>query len=207
MESEFGLIQPTYIAAGSIAVYENFWDSSSKDIEYFINELSDNKIDIDFIPSQVGADKESNDPQKSQSARTSYELSINRFAKINNSAKKIYDKCSSLVDIAIKNYKEIFKIEENIYIGEPYILLRYLKGNSFAQHYDGGTQTKRCVSAVFYLNDNYDGGEIEFTNFNLKIKPKAGTLILFPSNYAYKHTAHPVISGIKYSITTWGHDR
>jgi predicted 2-oxoglutarate/Fe(II)-dependent dioxygenase YbiX len=60
---------------------------------------------------------------------------------------------------------------------------------------------------LIYLNDDYEGGEIEFVNFDIKIKPKAGTLIMFPSNYPYSHIAHPVISGTKYAVSTFLHER
>ena len=65
----------------------------------------------------------------------------------------------------------------------------------------------RSVSAICYLNDDYEGGELEFVNFKLKIKPQAGMMILFPSNFAYMHIAHPVTSGTKYAMVTWIRDR
>jgi predicted 2-oxoglutarate/Fe(II)-dependent dioxygenase YbiX len=58
-----------------------------------------------------------------------------------------------------------------------------------------------------YLNDDYEGGEVEFVNFGIKIKPQPGMLLLFPSTYPYAHIAHPVTSGVKYAIVTWIHDR
>jgi predicted 2-oxoglutarate/Fe(II)-dependent dioxygenase YbiX len=60
---------------------------------------------------------------------------------------------------------------------------------------------------LLYLNDDYSGGELEFRNFQLKISPKKGMLLLFPSNFAYAHIAHPVTSGTKYAFVTWLHDR
>ena len=45
------------------------------------------------------------------------------------------------------------------------------------------------------------------TNFDIKIKPQPGMLILFPSNFAYTHIAHPVTSGSKYALVTWIKDR
>ena len=61
----------------------------------------------------------------------------------------------------------------------------------------------RDISSTLYYNDNYDGGEIVFINQNLKIKPKAGSLILFPSNQNYPHEVLPVISGNRYCTTNF----
>jgi predicted 2-oxoglutarate/Fe(II)-dependent dioxygenase YbiX len=69
------------------------------------------------------------------------------------------------------------------------------------------TSTGRSVSAICYLNNDYEGGELEFPHFNLTIKPEPGMLILFPSNFAYAHIAHPIISGTKYALVTWLRDR
>jgi predicted 2-oxoglutarate/Fe(II)-dependent dioxygenase YbiX len=40
---------------------------------------------------------------------------------------------------------------------------------------------------VYYPNDDYEGGELEFIHFGVKVKPKAGQLFLFPSSYIYEH--------------------
>ena len=90
---------------------------------------------------------------------------------------------------------------------ENYKMLKYPVDTEYKKHYDGATASGRCISAIAYLNDDYEGGEIEFPNFEIKIKPKAGMLVLFPSNYAYAHIAHSVTKGTKYAIVTWIHDR
>jgi predicted 2-oxoglutarate/Fe(II)-dependent dioxygenase YbiX len=65
----------------------------------------------------------------------------------------------------------------------------------------------RTISALLYLNNDYTGGHLEFPNFGIKIKPEPGMLILFPSNFAYRHQSTPVISGTKYCLVTWIRDR
>jgi predicted 2-oxoglutarate/Fe(II)-dependent dioxygenase YbiX len=55
---------------------------------------------------------------------------------------------------------------------------------------------------VGYVNDDYEGGEIFFRIQGVKVKPKAGDLFIFPSNFMYPHQAMPVQSGTKYSIVT-----
>mgnify|MGYP000379967471 FL=1 len=55
-------------------------------------------------------------------------------------------------------------------------------------------------SSVFYLNDDYDGGELFFPEFDLTIKPKLGDLITFPTNSMYMHAVKEVKSGTRYTI-------
>jgi|SanBayMetagenome_1026888.scaffolds.fasta_scaffold06047_5 hypothetical protein len=61
----------------------------------------------------------------------------------------------------------------------------------------------RDISSTLYYNEDYKGGEIFFVNQDLKIKPTAGSLLLFPSNEKYIHEVLPVISGIRYSSTNF----
>jgi predicted 2-oxoglutarate/Fe(II)-dependent dioxygenase YbiX len=86
-------------------------------------------------------------------------------------------------------------------------MLKYRSGEEYKAHYDGGTMSGRAVSALVYLNSDYEGGEIEFPHFGIKIKPEAGMMLLFPSNFAYRHIAHPIRSGTKYSLVTWIRDQ
>jgi hypothetical protein len=44
---------------------------------------------------------------------------------------------------------------------------------------------------------------LEFNNFDLTIKLEKNSIVLFPSNFPYSHIAHPVKSGVKYSLVTW----
>jgi hypothetical protein len=38
------------------------------------------------------------------------------------------------------------------------------------------------MSAVMYLNDDYESGEIHFPDFDVLIKPQAGSIVIFPSD-------------------------
>ena len=53
--------------------------------------------------------------------------------------------------------------------------------------------------SIIYLNDDYEGGEIFFPKYNIHMKPKAGTLIFFPSTNMYAHGVTEVISGVRYT--------
>ena len=203
MHFEPSVLTPTKIFGGCIAVYEGAWENPQQTIDAVVSITSDTSSDIQFRPSKTVPEYESQE----ESGRTSSGFSITKHAKVNETIKTVNDKCYNLISLAVKNYIENFEIGEEIKHSEPYNIIRYSEGQHYVSHYDGGTGSARSISVLVYLNDDYDGGEIEFPNFQLKIKPKAGTLILFPSNYAYSHIAHKVVSGTKYAIVTFLHDR
>ena len=60
----------------------------------------------------------------------------------------------------------------------------------------------RFLTFIWYLNDVEIGGETEFFG-NIKIKPKAGTLVIFPATWTYIHKANTPISNDKYILTGW----
>ena len=61
----------------------------------------------------------------------------------------------------------------------------------------------RDVSFLFYLNDQYGGGELEFYDLGLTIKPKKGMMIAFPSYKDFAHKVHPVTWGHRYTLVSW----
>ena len=96
---------------------------------------------------------------------------------------------------------------------EPVQFLGYPVGGHYKGHNDGenfNTKTRqweRCmdrdVSFLFYLNDQYGGGELEFTDLGLTIKPKKGMMIAFPSYKDFAHKVHPVTWGHRYTLVSW----
>jgi hypothetical protein len=102
---------------------------------------------------------------------------------------------------------------------------KYNVGVGMGSHFDqnDGDVTLR-YSFNIYLNDDFEGGEVSFTLSEYKevgmqpspdldydvalkensvdfgVKPKAGSIIIFPSAAPYYHTAHLVKSNFKYMI-------
>lgn len=77
----------------------------------------------------------------------------------------------------------------------------------YKTHVDTVTHTneyvKRLFSCVYYLNDDYIGGELYFPSINKKIKPKANSCVLFPSNNLFPHTALSVRHKRKVICPAW----
>lgn len=83
------------------------------------------------------------------------------------------------------------------------VLLRYEEGNKFHNHIDDHPKFPRVVSLSLFLNDDFEGGELEFKEFNLKIKPEAGEIVVFSSGFPYMHQVHPITKGIRYAVVKW----
>lgn len=64
------------------------------------------------------------------------------------------------------------------------------KPNDFP-HYD--------LASLFYLNDDYDGGELYFPKQNIQLKPKPGAAYFFPGDMNYIHGVTEVKNGIRYT--------
>ena len=58
---------------------------------------------------------------------------------------------------------------------------------------------KQIITFTFYLNDDYEGGEVEFIdeaeNKVITYKPKAGDVTVFPAGLPFWHSAKAVTSG------------
>lgn len=102
-------------------------------------------------------------------------------------------------------YKCKMKSMETIqYLGYP-VGGHYIEHNDCEQITENGWEkiAPRDISILFYLSDNYTGGELEFTNLGLTIKPKKGMMIAFPSYHEFSHTVHPVKTGFRDSLVSW----
>ena len=104
-------------------------------------------------------------------------------------------------------------------------VVSYDKGGHFEEHYDGCVYEDRTycdklnrnggerkATLLMYLNDDFEGGETEFVNINIKIKPKKGNAILFidttDDQINIKESMHrgcPVLNGRKWICTKWIH--
>lgn len=61
------------------------------------------------------------------------------------------------------------------------------------------------IASLFYLNDDYEGGEIYFPIQNLQIKPSAGSAVFFPGDRFYQHGVTAVESGKRFTCPAfWG---
>jgi len=108
--------------------------------------------------------------------------------------------------IFCRDYQKIYDIKNPTNIIDIQIL-KYLPGGHYLFHTDDAPGVHRTLSCVFFVNDNYEGGDLIFAYRNskkqTKIEKKKNRLVIFPSNFLYPHSVKPVISGERYSVVAW----
>lgn len=101
-----------------------------------------------------------------------------------------------------KDYTDHYSIKYPDY-HEAYQVLKYEKEQHMISHIDSHPGFERSISTVYYFNNNYSGGDLYFDEFGLSFKADPGDFIVFPSIWAYKHSANPVLDGTKYSMVSF----
>jgi prolyl 4-hydroxylase len=73
---------------------------------------------------------------------------------------------------------------------------------------------QRTWTFMLYLNDGCEGGETEFPELKIKIKPQQGSALIWNNllpngrpNPLTLHQSHPIVSGEKWVITKWFRDQ
>jgi predicted 2-oxoglutarate/Fe(II)-dependent dioxygenase YbiX len=109
---------------------------------------------------------------------------------------------NNAVNDLVQNYAKMYEINDLNPLHD-WLLMQYLKGDYFKVHKDDLPDVVRTVSVVVYLNDAYEGGEIEFPDFGVLFKPSVWDVLIFPSSFAYRHEVHPISDGVRYSAVNW----
>lgn len=55
------------------------------------------------------------------------------------------------------------------------------------------------LSSLFYINDDYEGGELYFPHQKIQFKPKRGSAYFFPGDMNYVHGVTTIKSGLRYT--------
>jgi hypothetical protein len=136
----------------------------------------------------------------------------------------IYSTLQKAFDDVARDYAAAHGITDEPKLFPMYPIKKYMAGTYMGAHFDQQEGDGRLkVSFVMYLNDDYEGGELSFTirdpkgpiqgptpdsdfanadpaSYHFAVKPKAGSIIVFPPSPPYHHTAHLVKSGEKIMV-------
>tara|TARA_B110000908_G_C10126777_1_gene390264 strand:+ start:267 stop:878 length:612 start_codon:yes stop_codon:yes gene_type:complete len=93
---------------------------------------------------------------------------------------------------ALKSYKEIYDTfsSNSVAFGEPFNIQHYEPGEGFLNwHCERSVNQTQQRALVFmtYLNDVTDGGETEWKYQEVKLQPKKGMTVLWPTDFTHTH--------------------
>lgn len=183
------------IFADRIFYFKNVLENP-REIVDLIESTNDSLTELDALEKWT-AWRSNNDPdhifgQQKQTRKAA-------LATSNDEVVFIYTQLETAILEAAKYYEQA----TNTSVGVPQQLSisKYFEGASMGPHVDWDEDHARLepiVSAVMYLNDDYEGGELHFKEQLVTIKPEAGSIVIFPSVEPFYHQSKEIISGSKY---------
>lgn len=112
-------------------------------------------------------------------------------------ADQLWEMVKPLVPEEVDEYKAVG-------LNEKFRFYRYQDGQQFKAHMDGAfkrnEQEHSKITAIIYLNENFERGTTMFVSPYETIEPKEGRLLLFA--HRQLHTGQPVPEGTKYVLRT-----
>lgn len=76
--------------------------------------------------------------------------------------------------------------------------------NFIKQNKKGDQLFVRSASIIFTLNDDYDGGIFNFPYYDISVKLKKGSVIIFPPYWTHEHSVSSVENNTyRYTVSTW----
>lgn len=95
----------------------------------------------------------------------------------------------------------IQKLDSSLELGGFGTMQRMQPDVQLKSHTDQHTDPSIRYATILYLNDDYAKGELFFENLDIEVKPKPGSLLVFPGTEKYEHGVRHVGEGpIRYVI-------
>lgn len=127
-------------------------------------------------------------------------------------SRPILDEIDPEISIIIEKLVQRLKIEVDEFFKVDAFptspaIVRWMEGYRQEPHADKQLQNGEPndfpwydLAGLFYLNDDYEGGELYFPNQGIEFKPKPGAAYFFPGDIGYSHGVKEITSGIRYVI-------
>lgn len=178
--------------------YNDFFNrvgNSSENIKLIPNFLT--KAEVDYLMFDI--DKRTYLSFVSQKDNEMKPLTYMHKYRGLNDIYGIIDRCKEEIQKTYGIKKENIKAKE-----DSLSLIKWEKGTYLNLHVDDlGFITDNHLPVHIYLNDDYEGGEINFETHGLSFKPSIGDFIVFPGNMHYPHEVAKILSGTRYTLPIW----
>jgi hypothetical protein len=183
----------------NVLLVENFLTKEElDDLWLIINSTPEEDWKIEYLSNLANfcMEKFGRDDVENLVIEGKYEITQNWEDKNLNISK--YE-CSNIFYNRLNNL--VIKADPTIEVSGLKTFQRMQKGVELKSHTDQTTDPSIKYATIIYINDDYVDGEFFFKNKNLQIRPKPGSLIIFPGNDEFEHGVRHVGEGpIRYVI-------
>jgi len=193
----------TFMIEDFIGIYENAFDEDfcNRNIEYF-DFCEKNSLVINENNCKLERDDKSLMFSTIPCEKKFKEFTID-FKKWDFIGSEFYSKISPLIKYYFDEYSILNDTKSSLY---DIKIKKASPGGGFHKwHHDNSNilASHRFLVILVYLNDNFDGGETEFLYLGKRIKPKKGTMIVWPAGFTHTHRGNPPLNNSKYTIGSW----
>ena len=173
-----------------------------------INDIEEgaSSAQIDWVQAQIKQGEESKiDKEYRDTSSIGIHYNESIISEFSNFKQAFFSSLSNIFLTGFSLAESDYKAEHGLQTTwhDDYTILKYGQGQKFVNHIDDHKDYHRRMSLVYYINDDYTGGEIVFPRFGITYKPAKDELLIFPSTYVYNHSVLPVIEGTRYAVVSW----
>ncbi len=138
-------------------------------------------------------------------------LEVNLSTEPNNET--VQETLKKITELAVNKYQAELPIRtfpKEIGL-EVYRIKKYRSGDDFNDHFDyhvdvnSHSSARRYLALQWYLNDVTDRGETFFPHPHVRVKPRRGRLLIYPSLWMYPKAEERPESNDKYVLSTYLH--
>jgi hypothetical protein len=113
-------------------------------------------------------------------------------------ATELRSKILSLTMPDISKYMEMYNIE-NMELKKDFISISKLQAlGSMRSHKDDKSMDSNNFICMLYINDDFDGGDLEFPLIGITYKPKAGDVVIYQSKM--RHGVTQLLGNDRYNL-------
>jgi prolyl 4-hydroxylase len=135
---------------------------------------------------------------------------VNADVRSSHSSGDTKEQFSFLKNLAVDLAQQNSPNKNLKFVAEPISVQRYEMEQEYKQHYDFDDTNNRIATAIFYLNDEFEGGHTSFQQLSISVKPVTGSCLLFYYNTdnlklrnLTSHGGNVITCGTKYVATVW----
>jgi|694.fasta_scaffold65310_3 predicted 2-oxoglutarate/Fe(II)-dependent dioxygenase YbiX len=143
-----------------------------------------------------------------------------RFSKLTNlnqEDKKFIEEVRDAIHSCVVEYCKVFPIViENIRWATNGYVIKYENGQSIGAHSDcniayaedGVTPVnsfpmQNILTCGLFFNDDFEGGTVSYRPWGISVRPKPGSVLIYPSSYMGCHEVAAVTEGTRYAYLCW----